>query len=89
MMSKATISKYPETSGAPEATPPAAAAHSTVVRRVTVRRFFLERRYSIGSFASKLCEKTVDIAKMAPSPVDMEAATIAMRTQPPMKGLIG
>ena len=37
---------------------------------------------------SRLCAKTVDIARIAPSPVDIDAATIAS-TQPPMKAFLG
>ena len=36
-----------------------------------------------------LCDHTVPIARMAPSPVDMEAATMPTRIQQPMKADIG
>ena len=59
--------------------------------RATFKRFslliisFLKKGKKEPKFLMILCEKTVPMARIAPSQVDIEAATIATNIHPPKK----
>ena len=59
-----------------------------VERRATMSKFFEVTIF--GHFTSsmriRLCDATVPMARMAPSAVDIEAATIPIRHQAPITG---
>lgn len=83
--------KYPVLSGLAEAMAAAIAAKKNDEMRAILRSCAssVPSGSSDFTFRRMLCDQTVPIARIAPSPVDIDAATMATNSQPPMKPEIG
>lgn len=90
-LTKATMRKYPVLSGLAEAIAAAIAAKKKDETRAILRSRASPVPSGSSDFTLRrtLCDQTVPIASIAPSPVDMEAATMATNNQPPINADIG